>query len=201
MISFVSGAVAAVGPDTAVLEVGGVGLELVCTPATLAGLRVGEPARLAAALVVREDSLTLFGFAGDDERAVFEILQTVAGVGPRLAQAALAVHRPDDLRRAVATEDLATLTKVPGIGRKGAQRMVLELKERLGPPVGSASSPAPPTAGAGGGWADQVHAGLVALGWSARDADTAVDAVRHQAIETQDVPALLRAALQALDRS
>ncbi|HET8969658.1 MAG TPA: Holliday junction branch migration protein RuvA [Candidatus Nanopelagicales bacterium] len=201
MISFVSGAVAAVGPDTAVLEVGGVGLELVCTPATLAGLRVGEPARLAAALVVREDSLTLFGFAGDDERAVFEILQTVAGVGPRLAQAALAVHRPDDLRRAVATEDLATLTKVPGIGRKGAQRMVLELKERLGPPVGSASSPAPPTAGAGGGWAGQVHAGLVALGWSARDADTAVDAVRHQAIEAQDVPALLRAALQALDRS
>lgn len=134
MIAFVSGAVAALGPDLAVVEVGGVGLAVQCTPGTLAGLRIGEPARLATSLVVREDSLTLYGFASDDERGVFELLQTASGVGPRLAQAMLAVHSPDALRRAVATEDLGSLTLVPGIGRKGAQRIVLELRDRLGTP-------------------------------------------------------------------
>ncbi len=198
MISFVRGRVAALGPDTAVLEVGGIGLELVCAPATLAGLRPGEPATLAAALVVREDSLTLFGFADADERAVFDILQTVSGIGPRLAQAALAVHSPAALRRAVAAEDLAALTQVPGIGRKGAQRMVLELKDRLGP---APADDVPPVRRSGEGWREQVRAGLLALGWSARDADAATDAVAAQAGDAPDVPALLRAALQALDRS
>lgn len=199
MIAFVQGRVATVGPDVAVLEVGGIGLELVCAPGTLAGLRPGESARLAAALVVREDSLTLYGFADEDERAVFEILQTVSGVGPRLAQAALAVHSPDALRRAVATDDLVALTKVPGVGRKGAQRMVLELKDRLGPPRGS-TTPAPTDVPAAD-WAVQVHAGLLALGWSARDADAAIESVAPAAGDQPDVPTLLRAALRALDRS
>ena len=118
VIASVHGRVAELLPDSAVVEVGGLGLAVMCTPATLAALRVGEPARLATALVVREDSLTLYGFADDDERAVFELLQTATGVGPRLAQAMLAVHRPDELRRAVAHDDLAALVKVPGIGRK-----------------------------------------------------------------------------------
>ncbi len=132
MIASVRGRVLSIRLDAAVVEVGGVGLLVQATPATLAGLRVGGEAELATTLVVREDALTLFGFADADERAVFEIVQTVSGIGPRLALAMLAVHTPDGLRAAVAGQDLAALTRVPGIGRKGAQRIVLELADRLG---------------------------------------------------------------------
>ncbi len=114
---------------------GGVGLQVQCAPGTIAGLRTGERARVATSLVVREDSLTLYGFATDDERNTFELLQTASGVGPRLALAMLGVLSPEALRRAVAAEDLTTLTSVPGIGRKGAQRIVLELAGRLGAPA------------------------------------------------------------------
>ncbi len=197
------GRVAELMPDSVVVEIGGLGLAVLCTPTTLAGLRMGEQARLATALVVREDSLTLYGFADADERAVFELLQTATGVGPRLAQAMLAVHRPDELRRAVAHEDLAALVRVPGVGRKLAQRLVLELKDRLGPASAAVISPAPLVAG----WREQVHAGLCALGWSAREADEAVAAVAEDpealagAGDPPQVGALLRAALRTLDRS
>ena len=134
MIAHLRGTVAGVAPDGAVIEVGGVGMRVQCTPGTLATLKPGESAQVATSLVVREDSLTLYGFASEDERNVFELLQTASGVGPRLALAMLAVHAPDALRRAVSTEDLNTLTMVPGIGKKGAQRIVLEMKDRLGPP-------------------------------------------------------------------
>jgi Holliday junction DNA helicase RuvA len=196
MIAYVAGRVSSLAPEQAVLEVGGVGLALQCTPATLARLRIGQPAQLSTSLVVREDSLTLYGFVDDDERQVFELLQTATGVGPRLAQAALAVLTPDELR-AVATEDLATLVLVPGIGRKGAQRIVLELKDRLGAPVGivlPASAPAQPD------WRSQVHTGLLGLGWTTREADDAVAAVADEAGDTPDVAALLRSALRALSR-
>ena len=197
MIASVAGRVAALAPDGAVVEVGGVGLFLACTPTVLAALRVGQPARLATSLVVREDSLTLFGFSDDDERAVFELLQTASGVGPRLAQAVLAVHRPDDVRRAVATEDLAALTLVPGIGRKGAQRIVLELRDRLGPETrGAAAVPAQPAAGPD--WRAQVRSGLLGLGWSPREAEEAVSAVGAEAGEQPDVATLLRSALRLL---
>jgi Holliday junction DNA helicase RuvA len=205
LIAFLTGRVAAVGPDTAVLEVGGVGMAVQCTPGTVSTLRVGEQARLSTSLVVREDSLTLYGFADDDERSVFELLQSASGVGPRLAQAMLAVHAPDELRRAVATEDLRALELVPGIGRKGAQRIVLELRDKLGAPHGG------PTArsGTGGGetWREQVHAGLVALGWSPREADEALVAIAPDALAMQselgrvDVGALLKAALRTLSRA
>src|SRR5712691_9026758 len=132
MIAHLRGTVAGVAPDGAVLDVGGVGMRVQCTPGTLATLRPGEPAQVATSLVVREDSLTLYGFSSDEERNVFELLQTASGVG--LALAMLAVHTPDALRRAISTEDLGALTMVPGIGRKGAQRIVLEMKDRLGPP-------------------------------------------------------------------
>ena len=122
MIASLHGRVAALGPDGVVVEVGGVGLAVSCTPGTLAGLRPGQSARLATSLVVREDSLTLYGFADDDERSLFELLQTASGVGPRLAQAVLAVHPPEEVRRAVATADIPALTRVPGIGRKGGRR-------------------------------------------------------------------------------
>ena len=125
-------------------------------------------------MVVREDSLTLFGFADEDEKQMFELVQTASGVGPKLAQAMLAVHRPETLRRAVSSEDVKTLTSVPGIGQKGAQRIILELRDRIGPPRPRA--PASPTGGPPRrrDWQDQVQAGLVGLGWSAKEADRAV---------------------------
>ncbi|WP_031507710.1 Holliday junction branch migration protein RuvA [Streptomyces megasporus] len=208
MIAFVSGPVAALSPDTAVIEVGGVGVAVHCTPGTLADLRVGHHARLATSLVVREDSLTLYGFADDDERQVFELLQTASGVGPRLAQAMLAVHSPDALRRAVAQGDEKALTAVPGIGKKGAQKLLLELAGRLGEPVGTGAAPA----GRGGAaappdWREQVHTALVGLGYAAREAEEALDAVAPQAEAAlaeggrPPVPQLLRAALQTLNRA
>jgi Holliday junction DNA helicase RuvA len=199
LIAFVSGRVAASGPDGAVVDVGGVGFAVQCTPATLAGLRVGEQAQVPTSLVVREDSLTLFGFADDDERAVFELLQTASGVGPRLALAMLAVHTPNALRLAVTTEDVTALTKVPGIGKKGAQRIVLELKDRLGAPTGDVGVRTPTKAAA---WRDQVQAGLINLGWTAKDADAAVDLVAADldGDETPPIPVLLKAALKKLSK-
>ncbi len=204
MIASVRGAVASLAPDGAVVEIGGVGLQVQCTPGTLAGLRVGDTAALATSLVVREDSLTLYGFATDDERAVFELLQTASGVGPRLAQAMLAVHPPESLRRIVASEDLAALCQVPGIGRKGAQRIVLELRDRLGPAgTGASISVTRGSITVTSGWQPQVHSALLGLGWSTREADEAVLAVAPSAADTTgdpDVSALLRAALQTLSR-
>lgn len=207
MIASVRGVVIDVAADVAVIEVGGLGMAIQCTPATIAGLRRGEEATVHTSLVVREDSLTLYGFTDADERAVFEIVQTVSGVGPRVAQAIIATLRPDALRQIVASEDVVALTQVPGIGKKGAQRLVLELKDKLGSPaISAAGGRASTTAagGAAGGWQPQVHAALVGLGWSARDADAALSAVADEfgdaAAET-DVAVLLRSALQSMGRS
>ncbi|MFE7613070.1 MULTISPECIES: Holliday junction branch migration protein RuvA [Streptomyces] len=205
MIAFVSGPVAALAPDTAVVEVGGIGMAVQCTPNTLSGLRIGQPARLATSLVVREDSLTLYGFADDDERQTFELLQTASGVGPRLAQAMLAVHSPDTLRMAVAGGDEKTLTAVPGIGKKGAQKLLLELKDRLGAPLGNSRAAIGSAVTAG--WRDQLHAALIGLGYATREADEAVAAVAPQAEAAvadggqPQVPQLLKAALQSLNRA
>jgi len=202
VIAHLIGTVAGVSPDGAVIDVGGVGLRVQCTPDTLASLRLGEGARVATSLIVREDSLTLFGFGSEDERNVFELLQTASGIGPRLALAMLAVHSPDALRRAVAAEDLNALTMVPGIGRKGAQRIVLELKDRLGAPgevFGIGAAPARKTEPS---WRDQVQSGLTNLGWSARDAEAAVAAVEAESDdgEVPDVATALRAALRKLSK-
>ena len=200
MIAHVRGRVAAVTLTSAVLEVGGVGMELMCAPDTLAGLRVGQEALLPTSLVVREDSLTLFGFADEDERGTFELVQTASGVGPKLAQAMLAVLSPDAIRAAVAGEDVKTLTCVPGIGQKGAQRIILELKDRVGAPTGA---PAPVPATAAAPWKAQVQQGLVGLGWSAKEADKAIETVAadQQPTDDADVAALLRAALRTLSRA
>ena len=202
MIAFVRGTVAGLTLSSAVLEVGGVGLELNCTPGTLAQLRTGAEATLPTSMIVREESLTLFGFIDEDEKSVFEMLLTASGVGPKLAQAMLAVHSPDELRRAVTSEDVKALTTVPGIGQKGAQRIILELKDRIGAPVGSAPARTAPAAAAEP-WRDQVHAGLVGLGWSAKEAEKAVEAVAPEAGSTPspDVAALLRAALRTLSKA
>jgi holliday junction DNA helicase RuvA len=196
MIASVRGMVAALAPEGAVVEVGGVGLAVQCTPGTLAGLRIGAEARLATSLVVREDSLTLYGFADDDEKHLFELLQTASGVGPRLAQAVLAVLTPDAVRKALANADIVTLTRVPGIGKKGAERLVLELRDRIGPvPVSVAAPP-------GIGWTEQVRQALVGLGWTASQADQAVAAVAESAEDPlPPVPVLLKQAIRLLGRS
>ncbi|RNL64137.1 Holliday junction branch migration protein RuvA [Nocardioides marmoriginsengisoli] len=201
MIAFVRGRVAAVGLTSAVLEVGGVGLELQCTPNTLAELSRGSEATLPTSMVVREDSLTLFGFADEDEKQMFELVQTASGVGPKLAQAMLAVLNPEAIRRAVGSDDVKTLTNVPGIGQKGAQRIILELRDRIGAP-GSVSAAMPGQA-AVAEWQSQVHGGLVGLGWSGKEADRAVTAVTPTAdtMEAPDVAQLLRLALQTLSRA
>lgn len=199
MIAFVSGRVAAVGLTSAVLEVGGIGLELQCTPNTLADLRTGSPVTLPSSLVVREDSLTLFGFADEDEKQMFELVQTASGVGPKVAQSMLAVLTPEAIRRAVTAEDVKTLTAVPGIGQKGAQRIILELKDRIGAPVGTVAVTGGSTSASG--WQTQVHAGLVGLGWSGKEADAAVAAVTPEAENGTDVAKLLRLALQTLSKT
>lgn len=212
MISSVRGPVLSVELDHAVVEVGGVGLAVHAVPATLATLRRGEQARLATSLVVREDSLTLYGFADTAARELFVLLQTVAGVGPRLALATLAVLEPDTLRTALAEGDLAVLTRVPGIGRKGAERLVVELRDKVGT---LASPPAGPAANGAGGLGKpvrtQVAEALVGLGFPARQAEQAVDAVLAEANpdsvpgalspDTTDTSNVLRSALTRLGRN
>ncbi|MGC5616960.1 Holliday junction branch migration protein RuvA [Georgenia sp. Z1491] len=204
MISSLRGTVARVSLQDADIVVGGVGMRVQAAPGTLAGLREGSDVTVPTSLVVREESLTLFGFRDVDERDVFETLQTVSGVGPRLALAMTAVLSPDQLRRAVADEDLATLQRVPGIGRKGAQRIVLEIGERLGPagdaPPQDADAADAPAPGSLPAHAGEVVSALATLGWSEPQARAAVDAVlaADDAPPDGDVPALLRAALTHL---
>ncbi len=199
MIAFVRGRVAQVGLSSAVLDVNGVGIELLCNPGTLATLRGGATATLPASLVVREDSLTLFGFLDEDEKSLFVMLQTASGVGPKLAQAMLAVLSPDDLRRAVLGEDVRTLTRVPGIGQKGAQRIILELKDRIGPPTSGATTATPVLAAdAEPTWRVQVREALVGLGWSSKEADKGIALAVPDEDDVPDVATVLRMALRAM---
>jgi len=206
MIAFVSGRVASIAPDSVVVEVGGFGLQVHCAPTAISRVRVGEPARFATSLVVREDSLTLYGFADDDERMIFELLQTATGVGPRLAQAMLGVHPPVALRRAVATDDFGALSLVPGIGRKTAQRIVLELKDKLAGATLSDDIVALPS-GSSAGWRESVQGALLGLGYSSREADDAVLGIAADADammvagDNPDVGVLLRQALRVLGGS
>ena len=212
MIASVSGRVAAVSPDGAVVEVGGIGLAVQCTPGTIARLQVGGNARLSTSLIVREDSLTLYGFADDDERQLFELLQTANGVGPRLAQAVLAIHPPREVRRAVSMADVKALMQVPGIGKKGAERLILELRDRLGSTTSDTSLDAPavpglPSVTPVAPWRDQLTSALVGLGWSTREADGALTELAPVADEqiaatgSIEVAVLLRQALQLLGRA
>jgi holliday junction DNA helicase RuvA len=197
VIASVRGTVLRAGLDSVVVEVGGVGMLVHTTPRTAAGMRTGQSASMATSLVVREDSLTLYGFADEHERSLFETVQTVSGVGPRLALAMLAVHSPEAVRAAVTTGDLVALTKVPGIGRKGAERIVLELRDKIGVPSEPVSAGDRPATAA---WQGQVREALVGLGWTARQADDAVEAVTPMASNGATVSALLKAALQELGR-
>ncbi|MBV9821954.1 MAG: Holliday junction branch migration protein RuvA [Actinobacteria bacterium] len=201
MIASVHGRVAALGPDGAVVEVGGVGLAVSCSPGTLARLRVGETARLATSLVVREDSLTLYGFADDDERGLFELLQTANGVGPKLAQTILGVYPPREVRRAIATSDLAALVKVPGIGRKGAEKIVVELRDRIGAIDGSSSAGELAGVTAIAPWKDQVLHALAGLGFTGKEAADAIEQVAADSADNPEVAVILRRAIQLLGRT
>jgi Holliday junction DNA helicase RuvA len=195
VISSLRGQVLSIGLDHVVVEVGGVGYAVQATPATLATLRRGEETQLATALVVREDSLTLFGFADTEARELFGLLQTVSGIGPRLALATLAVLEPDKLRAALAEGNITVLTQVPGIGRKGAERLIIELRDKVGQ--------LPTTPGGAGGDNGQVRnhvtEALLGLGFPAKQAEQAVDAVLADdgTLGTSEV---LRRSLAALGR-
>lgn len=190
MIAQLTGTAVQVGATSAVIDVNGVGMFVQCTPATLAGIRTGQQAVLHTQLIVREDSLTLFGFATAGERYAFETLQSVQGVGPKLALAMLAVHPPEQLAAAVAAGDRAALERVPGVGAKVAARLLLELGGKL-----VIDSTTPAVAGDARG---QVVDALVSLGWNAKAASAAVDAVADGPIADADVAPTLRAALQRL---
>lgn len=206
MISFVRGTVAHVSADSLVIDLGAVGVTVQCTPATALSVRHGEHLELMTTTVVREDGWTLFGFAEADERTVFEQVQTVSGIGPRIALALLGTLTPDDLRRAVAADDETTLMRVPGIGRKGAQRLILELKDRIGPALGVTRTERPSSA-ANASWQGAVTAGLTSLGWTPREAEQAIAQIdpalvaAAEAADRPDVGSLLKAALRTLDRS
>ncbi|CAN5564578.1 Holliday junction branch migration protein RuvA [soil metagenome] len=212
MIASVRGTVSTVGLNYLIVEVGGVGLRVHATPATAAAYSTGADAFLHTSMVVREESLTLYGFSDENARVLFEQVQTVSGVGPRLAQAMLSVHEPDAVRRAISGGDLVSLTKVPGIGRKGAERIVLELKDKITVTSGEVAGGA-----AGQGVVDaarsthpdsaQVIDALVGLGWSVRQSEEAVQIALQQAATPDDATAtatgvagLLRAALRELGR-
>lgn len=199
MISTLRGVPQQVNLNNAVIEVGGFGMLIQATPQTLATLQVGREAFVHTSMVVREDSMTLFGFASGDEREVFEVLTGVSGIGPRTGLAILSVHTPEEVRIAASTKDTKAFTKVSGIGPKGAQRIVLELNGKLvptGAPV-PAGGPAAPT------WEPQVLEALTGLGWTEKDANKALDALAKndpEIVASGSVPEILRAVLRSLGR-
>ncbi|WP_030529126.1 Holliday junction branch migration protein RuvA [Phycicoccus jejuensis] len=199
MIASLRGPVGHVGLDHVVLEVGGVGMLVHTTPATAAACHRGQEAALATTLVVREDSLTLYGFGSPAERDMFETVQTVSGVGPRLALAMLSVMGPDQLAAALSSGDAKALTAIPGIGAKSAQRLVLELRDKVGAVRTGAGPDAPaPVVPGDEPWRGQVAEALVGLGWSAKQAGDAVERVAGSAPADADIAALLRLALREL---
>lgn len=198
MIASLTGRVVRLDLDALVLEVAGIGYLVRTTPQALAATRHGAELTLHTELVVREDSLTLYGFPQAEEAETFRIVQSVTGIGPRTALAVLAVLDPEELRRAVAEQDVKTITRTPGIGPKVAGRMLLELGGKLpAPSEASSQAPSAPGAAPGGPDADVVEA-LVGLGWAEKAARGAVEAAREEGGEQLDAAALLRTALRGL---
>jgi Holliday junction DNA helicase RuvA len=195
MISSLRGPVLEIRLDSLVIGVGGVGMTVMCSPDTISQARVDKEITLFTSLIVREDSLTLFGFANSENREMFEVVQVVSGFGPKLAFTILSSLPADELRTAIGNEDVARLKQTPGVGAKGAQRLVLELKDRIGTPTTGAKRSSSSQAQ----WQIQVEQGLLGLGWSPRDAQRAITAVIEEgATDSQETPELLRRALQIL---
>jgi Holliday junction DNA helicase RuvA len=161
--------------DRLVVEVGGFGLSVLVTPSTTMQVTLGSQVQLFTSLVVREDSLTLFGFVNEESRSLFELVQTVSGIGPKVALSILGALTPEDLSRAISQEDIGAIEKVPGIGRKGAQRMILELKGKL-----SDLSNSQQYKGHQPAWREQLASALVSLGFSPKESDGAISEVVSQ---------------------
>ncbi|OBI22882.1 Holliday junction DNA helicase RuvA [Mycobacterium sp. E2462] len=200
MIASVRGEVLEVALDHAVIEAAGVGYRVNATPSTLATLRTGTEARLLTAMIVREDSMTLYGFTDADDRDLFSTLLSVSGVGPRLAMATLAVHDAAALRRALHDSDVTALTRVPGIGKRGAERMIVELRDKIGPVDAAAGGAAAPTVRNGHAVRGPVVEALVGLGFVGKQAEEATDKVLAADPEATTSGAL-RAALSLLGKS
>jgi Holliday junction DNA helicase RuvA len=195
MISQLTGTVVGLGGNWAIVSVGGWGLKVWCSPQTAIGLRHDAQTTLQTSFIVREDAMTLYGFSDAGERDLFEILLSVSGVGPKLALAVVSVMTPPEVSTAVAAGDVKALTKVPGIGPKVAQRLLLELKDKV--PAIAVATAAP--AAAPPAWREQVRDGLMGLGWSQKEAENACDQVAEQADDsTATIAQLMRAALQRL---
>jgi Holliday junction DNA helicase RuvA len=172
MISLVNGVVRSIALDKVIVEVGGVGLSLAITQKTSAQLNIGLPVQLFTTLVVREDALTLYGFLEDGDRVLFELVQTVSGIGPKVALSIVSALSPSQLAIAISQEDISAIEKVPGIGRKGAQRLILELKGKL-TDFGTTSK----TDRHQPVWREQLTSALVSLGFNAKDSDAAISQV------------------------
>ncbi len=172
MISLVNGVVRSISLDKVIVEVGGVGLSLAITQKTSAQLNIGVPVQLFTTLVVREDALTLYGFLEDGDRVLFELVQTVSGIGPKVALSIVSALSPSQLAIAISQEDISAIEKVPGIGRKGAQRLILELKGKL-TDFGTTSK----TDRHQPVWREQLTSALVSLGFNAKDSDAAISQV------------------------
>ncbi|MFC8313423.1 Holliday junction branch migration protein RuvA [Gordonia sp. NPDC057258] len=196
MIASVRGPVLEIALDHAVIDCGGVGYRVLATPATLSRLRRGDEATLLTSMIVREDSMTLYGFTEPDARALFALLQTVTGVGPRLAMATLAVLEPDALRRALAESDTKSLTSVPGIGKRVAERLCVELRDKVDRSTGEASTGVTVV----GGIREQVAEALVGLGFTAGPAEKAVTAVLAENPDA-DASTALRHSLSLLGKA
>lgn len=197
MISSLTGTVTHLGTETAVIDVNGFGMQVHINPRTAATLRLGERTTIPTTMIVREDSMTLYGFSEPAEREVFDMMLSVSGIGPRIALAVLGVHTASEVERAVATGDDKAFTKVPGIGPKGARRIVLELAGKLILADG-ATDQLPIDQGIS--WKPQVLDALTSLGWTDRDANTAIDSfIEHNpTAETMGVAEALRSVLATL---
>lgn len=195
MIASISGVVKATTLNSAVIEVGGVGLQVSLPARYAASLNVGTHAEFFTTLVVREDSLTLFGFDRASARDFFELLQTVSGIGPKVAQSALSIYEPEEIASAIASENSAALERIPGLGKKGAQRAVLELKDK----VNDLTLSAKVTNTSKSHWRTQLQSALIGLGFTARDAEATIDGVASDLgakIDETDISQLLKLALQ-----
>ncbi len=195
MIASLTGVVKSVTAQSAVIEVGGVGILVQLTSRHGASLVVGRTASLHTTLLVREDSLTLFGFESIEERALFELLQTVTGIGPKVAQSALSIYESQEIQRAIAEENSGLLEKIPGLGKKGAARLVLELKDKVSATTGSLPS-------IKSEWRDQLLEALTGLGFTSRESGDAVESVNEQYPDASDrsLETLLKFALQIRSR-
>lgn len=191
MISRVLGTVAQLGVDDVVVVYGGLGFKVFIVPPLASELHKGDEVELYTHLIVREDALTLYGFKTEEERKVFEILMSVTGIGPRIGLAALSVFSPNDLRRAVADQDTATLSRIPGVGKKVASRMLVELGDKLGLPAQLPEASAP----SAGVVEAEVKAALIGLGWNETKAESVLSELGGNGLNASD---LLRAALMKL---